>query len=89
VIFTWRARNGVLKRGHGMTLNICLKGMFVTSYRQPPVSSLIRCVVVLPTLESDSEGGQHIVLEAVGRVVRTKLNRIAGFGINSRALALA
>ncbi len=71
-----------------MTKNICLKGMFVATEGGPPISSVVRCEVLLPQLAGSLPPVARFVLQAVGRVVRTEAAD-GGFGLLTRVTVLA
>lgn len=89
VVVTWKGRNGRRKTAQGMTRDICLKGLFVATDTCPPVSSVVRCEVLLPELEGSQAPVARFVLQAVGRVVRTERDKVEGFGVRTRASVLA
>ncbi len=89
VLVTWRDPNGQRAAAQGVTRDICLKGMFVATDTCPPISSIVRCEVLLPPLQGSEAPGTRFVLQTVGRVVRTETNQVWGCGIRTRVAVLA
>jgi hypothetical protein len=56
----------------------------VASIKLPPLSSIVRCDVMLPELQGSNGKPERFVLQAVGRVVRVKFSNTIGFGVSSR-----
>jgi hypothetical protein len=84
VVFRWRDRSG-RHQAEGVTRDISAAGVFVLSEVFPPVSAIIRCEVLIPSLDVQAQGSLLEVI-AVGHVVRAGESN--GFAVRSKKFVL-
>jgi hypothetical protein len=89
VVFSWKTAAGERATARGTTRNISVNGIFVAAGDCPPVAAVVRCHVLLPALEGSTELVAPLVLDVIGRVVRTEREDAdTGFAIRMRRSTL-
>jgi PilZ domain-containing protein len=69
VIFRWRDRQGVRRRGKGFTRDLSSGGMFVVATNCPPSGTAVKIDLLLPGLDG---GGAGLRVAGRGRVLRVE-----------------
>ena len=82
VIFRWRDRQGVRRRGNGFTRNLSSGGVFVEAPNFPPTGTAVKLDLLLPALDRRGAG---LRVAGRGRVLRVEENGGAtGHGFAAR-----